>query len=56
MFLGLKAFFGAMAPFMEKIGKVEHTLVDVVSLGELASTVNTGVAYDKDGKVMDNSK
>ena len=45
-----------MKQFMEKISKLENKVVDVVSFGELASSVNTSVAYDKDDKVLDNSK
>ena len=52
----LKAFFGVMAQFMDKIGKIETTVVDVVSMGELASSANTSISYDKDGKVLDNAK
>ena len=51
-----KAFLGAMAQFMVKIGKNENTVVDVVSMGELATCVNTDISYGKDGKVLDNSK
>ena len=45
-----------MAQFMDKIGKVENIVVDVVSMGELASSANTSISYDKDGKVLENSK
>ena len=55
-FVALKAFFGVMAKFMEKISKVEGTVVDAVSMGDQASSVNASVAYDKDGNVLDNGK
>lgn len=55
-FLALKAFFGAMAKFVEKISKVEGTVVDAVSMGDQATSVNSSVAYDKDGNVVDNGK
>ena len=45
-----------MAKFIEKISKVEGTVVDAISMGDRASSVNTSVAYDKDGNVLDNSK
>lgn len=45
-----------MKQFAEKIGKFEGTVVDAVLLGDHASSVNTTVAYDKDGKVVDNGK
>ena len=45
-----------MAKFVEKISKVEGTVVDAISMGDQATSVNTSVAYDKDGNVLDNSK
>jgi hypothetical protein len=45
-----------MAQFMDKVGKTENAVVDVVGMGEMASTVTTSVSYDKEGKVLDNSK
>ena len=54
--VALKGFLGIMAQFMEKVGKVENIAVDAVSMGELASSVNASVVYDKDGKVLDNNK
>ena len=58
IFLAIKAFLSAkcMAQFTEKIGKFEGTVVDAVSMGDHATSVNTTVACDKDGKVMDNGK
>ena len=55
-FVALKGFFAAMAKFVDKVGKMEGTVVDAVSMGEYASSVNTAVTYDKDGNVLDNSK
>ncbi|CAB3976713.1 Hypothetical predicted protein [Paramuricea clavata] len=52
----LRGFLAIMAQFMEKVGKVENIAVDAVSMGELASSVNASVVYDKDGKVFDNNK
>ena len=52
----MKAFFAEMAKFTDKVGKVESTVVDAVSMGEYASSVNTSVAYDKDGNVLNNAK
>jgi hypothetical protein len=54
--VALKGFLGIMAQFMEKVGKVENIAVDAVSMGELASSVNASVVYDKDDKVLDNNK
>jgi hypothetical protein len=54
--VALKGFLAIMAQFMEKVGKVENIAVDAVSMGELASSVNASVVYDKDGKVLDNNK
>ena len=45
-----------MKQFNENIGKFEGTVIDAVLMGDLASSVNTTVAYDKDGKVVDNGK
>jgi hypothetical protein len=54
--VALKGFLGIMAQFMERVGKVENIAVDAVSMGELASSVNASVVYDKDDKVLDNNK
>ena len=45
-----------MLQFLDKIGKVENSVVEVVPLGDMVSTVNTSVTYDKDGKEMDHGK
>lgn len=53
---GVKGFLSTMAPFMEKIGKSDNTIIEVVLMGEHAFLVTVDIAYDKKENIMSNNK
>ncbi|CAB4003567.1 Hypothetical predicted protein [Paramuricea clavata] len=53
----LKAFFGAMMKFVEKVDKVENNVLEIISMdGDLATSMNTDTTYDADGKIVVTNK
>ena len=46
----------AMSKFADKMGKLETSLLEAYSMGDVATSISTGTVYGTDGNLMDKTK